>query len=73
MQVEHTKWSLGLIGFYVSCAGVALGAGLAASGYSFFGSRAWLVFGSVMSIVSCVTCYYTLRAARRRPGSGPGS
>jgi len=73
MQVEHTRWSLGLIGFYVSCAGVALGAGLAASGYCFFGSQVWLVFGSIMSIVSCVTCFYTLRAARRGPEGGSGS
>ena len=27
-----------------------------------------LVFGSVLSGVSCVTCYFSLRAARRPPG-----
>jgi hypothetical protein len=66
-QVEHTHWSLALIGFYLSCAGVALGATFAAAGYAFFGSTGWLVFGSIMSGVCCVTCFLTLRAARRPP------
>lgn len=66
-QAEYTRWSPGLIGFYLSCAGVALGATFAASGHFFFGSRAWLVFGSVLSLVSAVTCYLSLRAARRPP------
>lgn len=68
-QAEHTRWSPGLIGFYLSCAGVALGATFAASGHFFFGSRGWLVSGSVLSVVSAVTCYYSLRAARRPPGA----
>lgn len=67
--VEQTHWSLALVGFYASCAGVALGATFAASGFLFFGSQAWLVFGIVLSVVSCVTCYLTLTAARRAPGS----
>ncbi len=70
MNVEHTKWSPGLIGFYLSCAGVALGATFAASGHFFFGNDAWLVVGGLLSGVSCFTCYYSLRAARRAPGSG---
>jgi hypothetical protein len=68
-QAEHRRWSPGLIGFYLSCAGVALGATFAASGHFFFGSRGWLVFGAVMSLVSAVTCYFSLRAARRPPGA----
>ncbi|MCB9887110.1 MAG: hypothetical protein H6838_16580 [Planctomycetes bacterium] len=70
-NVEHTKWSPGLIGFYLSCAGVALGATFAASGHFFFGNDVWLLVGGLLSVVSCVTCYYSLRAARRAPGSRP--
>lgn len=69
-RVEHTKWSFGLVGFYLSCAGVALGATFAASGYLFFGSTGWLWFGSVLSVVSCVTCFLSLSAARRPPAAG---
>ena len=72
-QTEHTHWSLALVGFYLSCAGVALGATLAAAGYAFFGSTGWLVFGIVMSSVSAVTCYQTLRAARQPPAPRSGS
>ncbi|MFM1872903.1 MAG: hypothetical protein RL398_2325 [Planctomycetota bacterium] len=68
-NVEHTRWSPGLIGFYLSCAGVALGATFAASGHFFFGSSGWLVFGAVMSGVSCITCYISLRAARKAPSN----
>jgi hypothetical protein len=66
-QVEHTRWSLALVGFYLSCAGVSLGAGIGAAGYAFFDSVGTLVFGCVMSGISCVTTYLTLRAARRPP------
>lgn len=66
-KVEHTHWSLGLIGFYLSCAGAALGATFAAAGFLFFESVGWLVFGSALSLVSCVTCYFALKAARRPP------
>jgi hypothetical protein len=69
-EVEHTRWSLGLIGFYLSCAGVSLGAAIAFGAHFFFESVPGLVFGSVLSGVSCVTCFYTLRAARRPPGAG---
>ncbi len=74
-SVEHTHWSLALICFYMSCAGVALGATFAGGGYMFFGSKGWLVFGIVMSAVSMVTCFLSLSAARKAPkqpsGSGP--
>ncbi|MGC6486375.1 MAG: hypothetical protein ACON4Z_01915 [Planctomycetota bacterium] len=68
-EVEHTRWSPGLIGFYLSCAGVALGATIAGGSHFFFGSLGGTVFGTVMSAVSCVTCYTSLRAARKPPGA----
>ncbi len=71
-NVEHTKWSPGLIGFYLSCAGTAMGSTIAASGWFFFGSRGAIVFGAIMAGISMVTCYYSLRAARR-PQSSPGA
>ena len=71
-NVEHTKWSPGLIGFYLSCAGTAMGSTIAASGWFFFGSEGAVVFGAIMAVISMVTCYYSLRAARRpdRPADG---
>ena len=36
------RWSLAFVGFYLSCAGVALGATFAGGGYMFFGSKGWL-------------------------------
>lgn len=66
-DTEHTRWSPGLIGFYLSCAGVALGATIAGGSWFFFESQNGAVFGGVMSAVSCVTCYFSLRAARRPP------
>lgn len=72
-QVEHTRWSPGLIGFYLSCAGVSLGAAIAFGAHWFFESTGGLVFGSLLSGVSCITCYLSLVAARRPPAAGPGS
>lgn len=66
-DVEHTRWSPGLIGFYLSCAGVSLGAAIAFGSHFFFRSTGGLVFGCVMSGVSCVTCFFALHAARRPP------
>jgi len=66
-DVEYTRWSAGLIGFYLSCAGTALGATFGSSGWFFFGSISWLVFGCILSAVSIVTCYISLKAARRKP------
>jgi len=66
---EHTRWSPGLIGFYLSCAGASLGAAIAFGSHFFFHSRGGLIFGAVLSGVSCVTCYLALRAARRPPGT----
>lgn len=69
-ESEHTRWSPGLIGFYLSCAGVALGATIAGGSHFFFKSLGGTVFGATMSAVSCVTCYLSLRAARRPPEGG---
>jgi hypothetical protein len=66
-DVEHTHWSLALVCFYLSCAGVALGATFAGGGYLFFDSTGWLVFGAALSVVSAVTCYLSLESARRAP------
>lgn len=66
IEFERTRWSPGLIGFYVSCACVALGATIAAAGYMWFRSIPALVVGSVMTVVSTITCFTTLAAARSR-------
>ena len=66
-NVEHTRWSPGLIGFYLSCAGVALGAGFGGGAHFFFKSTTGTVFGIVLSSVSIVTCFVSLAAARRPP------
>ena len=68
-HTEHTKWSLALIGFYLSCAGVSLGAAIGFGSWFFFESTGGLVFGVTMSAISCVTCFFSLRAARRPPSS----
>jgi hypothetical protein len=65
IQPEHTHWSPALLGFYASCAGVALGATFASAGPLFFGSLLALWLGSALSLVSAVLCYVTLRAARK--------
>lgn len=65
LVVEHTHWSPGLLGFYASCAGVALGATIAAAGWWFFRSTPSVWVGSVMIVVCSVTTYRTLSAARR--------
>jgi hypothetical protein len=66
-EAEHTKWSPGLLAFYASCAGVSLGAAIGFGAHWFFDSRAGLIAGMTLSAVSCVTCYFGLRAARRPP------
>ena len=73
IDTEHTRWSPGLIGFYLSCAGTALGATIAGGSHFFFESSGGTWFGSVMALVCMVACYFSLRNARRPPGEGgPG-
>jgi hypothetical protein len=62
---ERTKWSFGLVAFYLSCAGVALGAAIGSAGFLWFDSVGALVFGIVMTAVCAVSCYRALCAARR--------
>jgi hypothetical protein len=72
-DVEHTRWSPGLLGFYLSCAGVSLGAAIGFGAYKFFDSRIGLIVGLSVSGVSCVTCYVSLVAARKPPPAPPPS
>jgi hypothetical protein len=64
-EVERTKWSLGLVGFYLSCAGVALGATVGAAGFLWFDSIAALVVGIVLTVACTATCLVSLQRARR--------
>jgi len=59
------QFRFGLIGFYASCAGVALGAAVAAAGYMWFGSMTALVLGSLVTVGSVAGCFLSLAAARR--------
>lgn len=62
---DDPKWYFRLVGFYLSCAGATLGAGVAAAGYMWFESIAALVVGIVVTVVCIVTCYTNLSAIRR--------
>tara|TARA_R110002072_G_scaffold46591_2_gene128895 strand:- start:79030 stop:79302 length:273 start_codon:yes stop_codon:yes gene_type:complete len=70
-NTEHKRWTFGLIGFYLSCAGASLGAAIAFGSHFFFESQGGLIFGLVMSSVSCVTCYFSLRSARQVASKSP--
>ena len=59
------QFRFGLIGFYASCAGVALGAAVAAAGFMWWESVAALVVGSLITAGSTVGCFLSLTAARR--------
>ena len=52
---EHTRWSPGLMGFYLSCAGVSLGAAIGFGAHWFFRSSSGLAFGIGLSAISCIT------------------
>jgi len=62
--VQHS-FRLGIIGFYLSCAGVALGTAIGAAGFLWFRSIPALVIGIAMLLVCAVTCFRSLRTARR--------
>jgi hypothetical protein len=64
-QVEHTRWSFGLVGFYLSCAAVCIGTAIAAAGYLLFDSVGSLVFGCILVPVCGAAMYLSLRAARK--------
>jgi len=63
---EQTRLSWPLIGFYSSCAGVSIGAAIAAAGWLWVGSVAALVVGGVMVVGGFVSCLRCLQLARRR-------
>ncbi len=62
-EQQQTKASL--IGFYLSCAGVAIGATVGAAGFLWFESIAGLSAGVVITLVCSVTCYTSLSRMRR--------
>lgn len=62
---ESTRLSWPLLGFYTSCAGVALGSAIGAAGYLWFESVAALWFGIAMTATCALTCMLCLRRARR--------
>ncbi len=60
---QQTRASL--IGFYLSCAGVAIGATVGAAGFLWFESAAGLATGAVITVLCSVTSYTSLRRMRR--------
>ena len=62
---DDPRWYVRLIGFYLSCAGVTLGAAVAAAGWMWFESVGALVVGTVAAAICTVTCFLNLRAIRR--------
>jgi len=62
-EQQQTKASL--IGFYLSCAGVAIGATVGAAGFLWFESMAGLSVGVVITLACSVTCYTSLSRMRR--------
>ncbi len=64
-EFEETRWSPGLIGFYAGCAGVSIGAAVAATGYLVFESNPQFIIGVVVVAISAVVCMVSLHAARK--------
>lgn len=64
-QTEQTRLSWPLIGFYTGCAGVAIGATIAAAGPMWFESTAAMVVGIVMVVASAILCVVGLGRARK--------
>lgn len=64
-SAEDPKWYFRLVGFYLSCAGVALGATVAAAGFLWFESVAALVVGATATALCAFTCFSNLSAIRR--------
>jgi hypothetical protein len=66
---EQTHWSPGLIGFYVSCASVSLGAAVASVSFLTFGDREGTgKFGAVgigMIVLGAAGALFSLRKARK--------
>ena len=62
-EQQQTKASL--IGFYLSCAGVAIGTTVGAAGFLWFESTTGLVAGAAVTALCSVTCYSSLSRMRR--------
>jgi hypothetical protein len=62
---EHRETKASLIGFYLSCAGVAIGATVGAAGFLWFENMAGLVVGIALTLLCSVTCYTSLSRMRR--------
>ncbi len=62
---EHRETKASLIGFYLSCAGVAIGSTVGAAGFLWFESMAGLGVGIAMTLFCSVTCYTSLSRMRR--------
>ena len=64
-SLEQKQTKASLIGFYLSCAGVAIGATVGAAGFLWFDSAVGLTVGIVMTLACSVTCYTSLSRMRR--------
>lgn len=64
-STEQKQTKASLIGFYLSCAGVAIGSTVGAAGFLWFDSAAGLTVGIVMTLACSVTCYTSLSRMRR--------
>ncbi|MEY4829065.1 MAG: hypothetical protein RLZZ562_861 [Planctomycetota bacterium] len=62
---EHRETKASLIGFYLSCAGVAIGATVGAAGFLWFENMVGLGVGIAMTLFCSVTCYTSLSRMRR--------
>lgn len=62
---EQKQTKASLIGFYLSCAGVAIGATVGAAGFLWFESAVGLTAGILLTTLSSVTCYTSLSRMRR--------
>jgi Kef-type K+ transport system membrane component KefB len=64
-QQDRKQTKASLIGFYLSCAGVALGTTVGAAGFLWYESKPWLVFGVIATVTCTGTCYRSLSRMRR--------
>jgi hypothetical protein len=62
---EQRQTKASLIGFYLSCAGVAIGSTIGAAAFLWFESMVGLSVGIVMTVLCSVTCYTSLSRMRR--------
>lgn len=65
VAAEQAQTRASLIGFYLSCALVAIGTAFAGGGYLWFEQTWALVAGVAVTATASVTCYTSLRKMRR--------